>query len=123
MYRASRAVKGGSTYGAKRVTKDRRKPLVQLDNDTLTSDSSAEEDVKDASAAPEPDAGITYSFDAEHGPAKGSQILSMALNMAVEKYEIRATEKLVKEEYEVVGKDKEELHNGYVADEDDFELV
>jgi len=89
----------------------------------LTSDSSAEEDVKEASAAPEPDAGITYSFDAERGPAKGSQILSMALAKAVEKYEVRATEKLVKEEYEVVGKEKEELHDGYVADEDDFELV
>jgi len=89
----------------------------------LTSDSSAEEDVKEASAAPEPDAGITYSFDAERGPAKGSQILSMALAKAVEKYEVRATEKLVKEEYEVVGQEKEELHDGYVADEDDFELV
>ena len=118
----SRAIKN-SDFPAHKIAKISRKANAHFDNDTLTSDSSAEEDVKEASVAPEPDAGITYSFDAARGPAKGSQILSMALAKAVEKYEVRATEKLVKEEYEVVAKEKEEIHDGYSADEDDFELI
>lgn len=46
----------------------------------------------------------------------------MALAKAVEKFEVKATEKLVKEEYEVIGKDKEDP-DGYIAYEDDYELV
>ena len=87
------------------------------------SDSSAEEDVREASAAPEPDAEILYSFDAPRGPAEGGHILSMALAKAVEQFETKETEKLVKNEYEVVGKEKEDSHDGYVADEDDFQLI
>ena len=70
-------------------------------DEACVSDSSAEEDIKEASAAPVPDFGITYSYDAPAGPDKGGQILGMALAKAVEKYETKATEKLVKEEYEV----------------------
>ena len=88
-----------------------------------TSDSSSSEEVTEASAAPEPDAGYTYSFDAARGPSKGSQILGMALARAVDKFETKATEKLVKEEYEVVAKENDEAHTGYAADEDDFELI
>ena len=87
------------------------------------SDSSAEEDVKEASAAPEPDAEILYSFDAPRGPHEGGQILSMALAKAVEKFETKETEKLVKNEYEIVGNEKEDGHDGYAADEDDFQLI
>ncbi|MCJ1426256.1 hypothetical protein MMC29_004159 [Sticta canariensis] len=104
-------------------TKIARKHSPRFDNDPSTSDSSAEEDVKEGSAAPEPDAGISYSFDAPCGPTEGGQILSMALAKAVEKFEIRATEKLVKEEYEIVGKEKDDFHDGYNADEDEYELV
>ena len=92
------------------------------DTDGLT-DSSAEEDIKEASAAPEPDAGYTYSYDAPRGPGHGSQILSMALAQAEARFETKVTEKLVKEEYEVVSAEKEESHAGYAADEDDFELI
>ena len=46
----------------------------------------------------------------------------MALANAVEKYEVKATEKLVKEEYEVVGKEKLDGNDGYAID-DDFELI
>ena len=46
----------------------------------------------------------------------------MAIANAVEKYEVKATEKLVKEEYEVVGKDKLDGNEVYTAD-DDFELI
>lgn len=100
-----------------------RKVSSLFDNEYTTSDSSAEEDVKEASAAPVPDAGITYSFDASRGPRGGSQILTMAINKAVERFETKVTEKLVKDEYEVVRKDAELDHEGYVADEDEFELV
>ncbi len=100
-----------------------RKRDPVFDTDTSASDTSAEEDVKEASAAPEPDAGYTYSFDAPKGPGKGSQILGMAIAKAVEKFETKATEKLVHEEYEVVAKEKEHEHTGYAADEDDFELI
>lgn len=99
----------------------KRDPVFETDNSA--SDTSVEDDVKEASAAPEPDAGYTYSYDALRGPGKGSQILGMALAKAVEKFETKATEKLVKEEYEVVSPEKEETLTGYAADEDDFELV
>lgn len=79
--------------------------------------------MREASAAPEPDAEILYSFDAPRGPAEGGQILSMALAKAVEKFETKETEKLVKNEYEVVGNEKEDGHDGYAADEDDFQLI
>lgn len=105
------------------IAKITRKHNSRFDVDTSNSDSSAEEDVQEGSAAPEPDAGISYSFDALHGPSEGGHILSVALAKAVEKYEIKATEKLVKEEYEIVRKETDESHDGYNADEDDFELV
>ena len=94
-----------------------------LDTEIFVSDSSTDEDVKEASAAPEPDAEILYSYDAPRGPSQGGQILSMALAKAVEKFETKETEKLVKNEYEVVGAEEEDHQKGYVADEDDFEWV
>ena len=94
-----------------------------IDVDSMTSDSSAEEDVQEASAAPEPDAGVTYSFDAPRGPSNGSDILNMAINKAVERFENKETEKLVKNEYEVVGRHTDACQEGYVADDDEYELV
>ena len=105
------------------MAKISRKHESRFDNDTCTSDSSTEEDVKEASAASEPDAGYTYSYDAPRGPGRGSQILGIALAKAVEKFETKAMEKLVQDEYEVVDSEKEETHTGYAADDDDFELV
>lgn len=102
------------------IDKIARKHDEKLERDFLHSDSSAEEDVKEASAAPIPDAGCTYSFDASRGPGKGSQILGLALAKAEEKYETKATNKLVKDEYEVVRKEKEDVEN--VVD-DGFELL
>ncbi|KAL8715016.1 MAG: hypothetical protein Q9220_000973 [cf. Caloplaca sp. 1 TL-2023] len=92
-------------------------------NDPSVSETSTEEDIQEASAAPEPDVGIAYSYDAACGPNQGGQILSMALAKAVEKYEVQATEKLIMEEYEVVGRDKEDTCAGYTADDGDFELI
>lgn len=65
---------------------------------------------------------MAYSFD-KSGPSHGSEILSLAISKAVERFENKETEKLVKDEYEVVGKEVEARNEGYVADEDDFELV
>ena len=109
---------------AAKIVKIARKHDARFDRDFSTSDSSAEEDLKEASAAPIPDAGYTYSYDAARGPSKGSQILGLALAQAVDKFEIKATEKLIKDEYEIVGKDKDDdTPAGYTADDDDFELV
>lgn len=112
----------GASVGAK-LNRKVNTPFNTLENETSVSDSSAEDDIKEASAAPEPDAGINYSFDAPRGPHQGSQILSMALAKAVEKYEVQATERLVRDEYEIIRKEKDDCHDGYTADEDDFELI
>lgn len=75
----------------------------EISEETFNSgDSSADEDPVEPSAAPAPDAEITYSFDAHGGPSHGSQILSLAVAKAVERYENTVTEKLVNEEYEVL---------------------
>lgn len=118
----SRAIRAQRNWTKENSTTRLPRKHANLNTD-FVSDSSAEEDVKDASTAPEPDAEILYSYDAPHGPAEGGQILSMALAKAVEKFETKATEKLVKDEYEVVAKETEDNHDGYIADEDDFELI
>lgn len=96
-------------------------------------DSSCDEDVVEPSAAPEPDAEITYSFDAERGPSQGSQVLGQALAKAVERYENKVTDKIVKDEYEVLDSDGEPVAPRLpkkavskvpaVVDEDDYEFV
>ncbi|KAL1962450.1 hypothetical protein VTN77DRAFT_9651 [Rasamsonia byssochlamydoides] len=83
-----------------------------------TSDSSADEAVHESEAADdmteEDDSLISYDMS-------GNNIFSAAVSRAVEKYETKVTENLVKE-YEFVSKDDGDC-NGYVADVDDFELV
>ena len=63
--------------------------------------------MQDWANEPPPDAEIAYSFDATRGPSQGSQILGIALAKAVERFENNATDKLVKEEYEVLNSDGE----------------
>ena len=95
-----------------------------LETGVGSSDSSAgEEEVRDAAAAPVPDAEVMYSYDAKAGPGRGTDILSHAVTKAVQRYENKVTEKLVKE-YEFVDSDKD-LGGGYAADadEDDFEMI
>lgn len=64
-----------------------------------------------------------YSFDATHGPGRGADVLSNAITKAIQRYENKVTEKLVKE-YEFVDTGRE-VADGYAADadEDDFEMI
>lgn len=113
-------ISGTSSASCKDYNSARKISRRALDDTTGPSDSSAgEEDVREASAAPEPDAQIMYSFDATHAPAVGSQILSLAVTQALERFENKETEKLAKEYEFVDGKD------GYAADADDndFEII
>ncbi len=90
-----------------------------LDTAGVSDSSAGEEEIQEASAAPDPDADITFSYDAVRGPGGGSQILSMAVTQALERFENKETEKLAKEYEFVDGKD------GYTADGDDdgFEII
>ncbi|KAI9850795.1 MAG: hypothetical protein M1838_005050 [Thelocarpon superellum] len=99
-----------------------------IDEEQSASDSSdpSELDAVMEPATAVPDAGITYSYDATAGPGRGSQILGMALAKAVEKFETRETDKLIKDEYEVVTEDAEEgklSKKAGDADDEDFELL
>lgn len=91
----------------------------------LVSDTSEEEDVLDASTAPLPaEADFMYSYDAPSGPRNGTDILSHAINQAVQRFENSETEKLVNKEYDVVdGKDMVDLSTGDDEDEHDFEMI
>ncbi|KAI9689953.1 MAG: hypothetical protein M1822_009835 [Bathelium mastoideum] len=110
--------------------------VVDEPQGTSSADSSADEDVIEASAAPEPDAGITYSYDAARGPSGGSQVLSEALARAVERFENHETARIVHEQYEVLdaeGEVVEEQQRGgkkggakagkTAADEEEYEFV
>ncbi|KAI9721051.1 MAG: hypothetical protein M1812_002532 [Candelaria pacifica] len=127
------AIRRGVGLDLKRL--DHRNKMARkfqvLDEASSPSDLSAEEDVAgEATTAPEPDADITYSFDASRGPRKGSQILSLALTKAVENFEVKETDRIIKEEYEVLDEDGEPVKRGRGAkhakietDYEDFELV
>ena len=125
LYRVQRAIrrcKEPELNKLARMAKSARRHEMRYESSNGPSDSSADEDVVEASAAPEPDADITYSFDAARGPRKGSQVLGVALAKAVEKFETKQTEKLVSEEYDVVDGKEEDVHAGHVAD-DGFEMI
>jgi hypothetical protein len=101
---------------------------LNKDMSVTSDDSSADEEVEHPSTAPAPDAEIAYSYDAERGPTHGSQILNVALEKAIERYEIRETDKLIKNEYEVLDADGELLSPApkkrHIAREDaDYEFV
>lgn len=114
----------GLEFQAELHPKISRKQTPSFNHDISKSDSSAEEDVEEGSAAPEPDAGISYSFDALRGPTEGRTILGMAFAEAVEKFETKELEKLVKDEYEVIVKEQDKFHRTeHAADADGFELI
>ncbi|KAI9785409.1 MAG: hypothetical protein M1816_000424 [Peltula sp. TS41687] len=89
----------------------------------------SEDDVSEKSAGDVD--GITYSFDAPCGPQPGSHILSVALNRAVATFEGKQTDKLIKEEYEVVKSEPDDAPGvagticevSALDDLEDFELL
>lgn len=98
------------------------------DMSCASDESSADEEVEHPSSAPAPDAEIAYSFDAERGPSHGSQILNSAVDKAIERYEIRETDKLIKNEYEVLDPDGEVISplpkkRNTAREDEDYEFV
>lgn len=87
------------------AARHRKQEVLPLDQ--YTSGESTDEEPIEPSAAPEPDADITYSYDADKGPSQGSQILGQALLQAIERFEDRKTHELVSEEYEVLDENGE----------------
>ncbi|KAF2097201.1 hypothetical protein NA57DRAFT_77454 [Rhizodiscina lignyota] len=103
------------------------------------SDSSVDEDIVEASAAPTPSSEIFYSYDSQKGPNHGSQILNAALAKAVERFESNMTDKIVKDEYDVLdhngesvaakavrgrkGKKGDEVAVPAIAEDADYEFV
>ena len=70
---------------------------------SASGESSADEDVEHPSMVP--DAEVAYSYDARRGPSHGSQILNHALEKAIERFETKETDTLIRNEYEVLGID------------------
>ncbi|KAL4994020.1 hypothetical protein BDV10DRAFT_199091 [Aspergillus recurvatus] len=90
--------------------------------DEAASESSGVEDHGHLAVA----ATIPEVFHADLGPVdlyevSGETLFNDVVDKAVEKFEIKETEKLVKE-YEFITRDSE-VSIGYLADEDEFELV
>ena len=85
----------------------------------------SEDDCSQESSAPSSDEGITYSYDAPCGPRRGSHVLRQALVNAVVNFEGKQTDKLIKEQYEVVIPEIEapETKEPLSADLDGFELL
>ncbi|KAF2190984.1 hypothetical protein K469DRAFT_557147 [Zopfia rhizophila CBS 207.26] len=109
---------------------NKARTVLKNDIADASGDSSTDEDIEEPSAAPALDAEITYSYDAERGPNQGSQILGLALAKAIERYEVRQTDKLIKEEYEVLDTESEALSpapkagkRAIATEEEDYEFV
>ena len=109
---------------------DKARTAIKNAINHASAESSADEDIEEPSAAPAPDADITYSFDAERGPSHGSQVLGQALAQAIEKFEVRQTDKLIKDEYEVLDHDSAVLtpapkpgKNNPNGEDDEYEFV
>jgi hypothetical protein len=133
MLTASRIPRSNKELGVKDSKMAQRYEIFE---ETFSSgDSSADEDPVEPSAAPEPDAEITYTFDSARGPSQGSQILSLAVAKAVERYENKVTDKLVNDEYEVLDESGEAVGSNPVKmgkkpvkhdsaiNEDEYEFV
>jgi hypothetical protein len=107
------------------------RPAIVADRQEAVTDSSCDEEVEEPTTpAAQPDAEIHYSFDAKSGPSHGSQILSAALEAAVDRFESKETDKLVQDEYEVLDSEGEAMANSgkkagkfAIAEEEEYEFV
>ena len=108
---------------------NKARTAIKNDIAYASGDSSADEEVEEPSAAPAPDAEITYSYDAERGPSHGSQVLGLALAKAIERFEVRETDKLIKEEYEVLDASEplspapKAVKKTVAAEDEDYEFI
>lgn len=108
-----------SQRGATQVSKAIRNDIYDGMDVADIPDTSSDEDVHDASAAPLPTE-AEFMYDSRHGPLTGQTILSAALSKAVQRFENTETEKLVTREYDVI----DQLKEGYTADDDeDYEII
>lgn len=76
-------------------------------------------------STPADDPNLFYSFDAMRSPGHGEHILSVALARAMDRFEVKETEKVVRE-YEIVEYDEgseDGVSDVASADEDGFEVV
>lgn len=109
---------------------NKARTALMVDIADASGDSSADEDVEHPSTAPAPDADVAYSFDAPRGPSHGSQILGSLLDQAVERFEVRQTDKLIRDEYEVLDVNAEALspgprvaRKGLAPEDEEYEFV
>ncbi|QIW95786.1 hypothetical protein AMS68_001304 [Peltaster fructicola] len=105
-YNYTRRIRGAAVANLHHGAKMTRK--IDALEGTAVSDAS-ESNSDDGFGMPSPAVEPTpvYSFDAARSPSQGSQILNAALAKAVEKFEERETDKLVKNEYDVLDVDGE----------------
>jgi hypothetical protein len=59
--------------------------------------------------------GVTYSFDSD-GPTAGEEVLCYVVSQAVEKFETKELNKLIKNEYEIIDSSES-------SDDEEFELI
>ncbi|GIK07752.1 hypothetical protein Aspvir_003419 [Aspergillus viridinutans] len=119
------AIKRWNQHNLNQLARDSRISLhhdIQEILDNGTSDSSSGEEVEEPVAVEKSPEVMIVDEDETLDPydVSGQTILSDAVNKAVEKFETKETEKLVKE-YEIVSHESE-MGTGHPAD-DDFELV
>ena len=105
----------------------KNKTALNKDMALASGESSADEDVEHPSTAPALDAEVAYSYDAARGPSHGSQILHHALEKAIVQFEGKETDKLIKNEYEVLSRDTEAFvplkKRNVPAEDEDYDFV
>ncbi|KAF2663760.1 hypothetical protein BT63DRAFT_460883 [Microthyrium microscopicum] len=106
------------------------RPAIVADRQEALTDSSSDEVEEQTTPAVAPDADVHYSFDAKRGPSHGSQVLSAALEAAVDRFESKETDKLVRDEYEVLDSEGEAMMTNAgkkgkfaTAEEEEYEFV
>lgn len=112
-----RRVVGRRKTGLRDDVNDGLKTFFDSDVPWVHAESKSTESVAD-------DPNVFYSFDALRSPGHGEHILSVALARAMDRFEVKETEKVVKE-YEIVEYDESEdgSSEGVSADEDGFEVI
>ncbi|KAI7500280.1 hypothetical protein KC367_g3746 [Hortaea werneckii] len=107
-YNAKRRETKGAVAALQNGAKLARKQDM-LEGTAVSDESSNSASENEDTSAPPADEGVMYSFDTSRSPSQGSQILNAALAKAVERFEERETIQLVKDEYQVLDGEGEEV--------------